>query len=86
MSDLNNIRLSFNQKITAVNSKDSLQNLKTEFFGKNGLITSQFKNLGTISQDKRKEFASDLNNLKNDLNDQLEKKLLDLEKIGRAHV
>ena len=79
MSDLNNIRLSFNQKITAVNSKDSLQNLKTEFFGKNGLITSQFKNLGTISQDKRKEFASDLNNLKNDLNDQLEKKLLDLE-------
>ncbi len=81
MSDLNNIRLSFNQKITAVNSKDSLQNLKTEFFGKNGLITSQFKNLGTISQDKRKEFASDLNNLKNDLNDQLEKKLLDLENI-----
>ena len=79
MSDLNNIRLSFNQKITAVNSKDSLQNLKTEFFGKNGLITSQFKNLGTISQDKRKEFASDLNNLKNDLNDQLEKKLLELE-------
>ena len=79
MSDLNNIRLSFNQKITAVNSKDSLQILKTEFFGKNGLITSQFKNLGTISQDKRKEFASDLNNLKNDLNDQLEKKLLDLE-------
>ena len=79
MSDLNNIRLNFNQKITAVNSKDSLQNLKTEFFGKNGLITSQFKNLGTISQDKRKEFASDLNNLKNDLNDQLEKKLLDLE-------
>jgi len=79
MSDLNNIRLSFNQKITAVNSKDSLQNLKTEFFGKNGLITSQFKNLGTISQDKRKEFASDLNNLKNDLNNQLEKKLLDLE-------
>ena len=79
MSDLNNIRLSFNQKIIAVNSKDSLQILKTEFFGKNGLITSQFKNLGTISQDKRKEFASDLNNLKNDLNDQLEKKLLDLE-------
>ena len=45
MSDLNNIRLSFKQKIIAVNSKDSLQILKTEFFGKNGLITSQFKNL-----------------------------------------
>jgi phenylalanyl-tRNA synthetase alpha chain len=80
MSDLNNIRLSFNQKITAVNSKDSLQILKTEFFGKNGLITSQFKNLATIPQDKRKEFASDLNNLKNDLNDQLEKKQLDLNR------
>ena len=45
MSDLEKINSIFNAKIDSVKSKDELQNLKTEFFGKNGQITNQFKNL-----------------------------------------
>ncbi|MDC0426683.1 phenylalanine--tRNA ligase subunit alpha [Pelagibacteraceae bacterium] len=79
MSDLDIINSSFEKKIKSVKSKEELQNLKTEFFGKSGQITNQFKNLGTIAADKRKEFASSLNKLKDNLTKQLDNKFLELE-------
>ena len=79
MSDLENINSSFEKKIKSLKSKEELQSLKTEFFGKSGQITNQFKNLGTISVDKRKEFASSLNKLKDNLATQLDNKFYELE-------
>ena len=79
MSDLDNINSSFEQKIKSVKSKEELQILKTEFFGKSGEITNQFKSLTSVEADKRKEFASSLNKTKDSLTSQLEKKLLELE-------
>ena len=61
MSDLDKINSIFNAKIDSVKTKEDLQNLKTEFFGKNGQITQQFKTLGNLEPEKRKEFASSLN-------------------------
>ena len=81
MSNLDNINSSFEQKIKSLKSKEELQILKTEFFGKNGQITNQFKSLGTISADQRKEFASSLNKLKDNLTAQLENKFLELETL-----
>ena len=81
MSDLKNITSNFYKKISSVKSKEDLQSLKTEFFGKSGEVTSQFKSLGTISEDKRKEFASSLNKLKDELTNELEKKFIEFEKI-----
>jgi len=81
MSDLDNINSSFEQKIKSVKSKDELQILKTEYFGKNGQITNQFKNLGSITADKRKDFASSLNKLKDRLNTQLDNRFLELETL-----
>ena len=52
MSDLDNISSNFEQKIRSVKSKEELQNFKTEFFGKNGKITLQFKNLGSYEATK----------------------------------
>ena len=66
MSDLDKISSVFNAKIDSVKTKDDLQNIKTEFFGKNGQITQQFKSLGSLDQEKRKEFASNLNKIKDD--------------------
>ena len=54
MSDLDKINSIFNAKIDSIRSKDELQNLKTEFFGKNGQITNQFKNLGSLPAEKKK--------------------------------
>ena len=79
MGDLDNISSNFKQKIDSVKSKEELQNLKTEFFGKSGKITLQFKSLASIEADKRKNFASSLNTLKDSLSSQLEKKFLKLE-------
>ena len=81
MSDLDNINSSFEKKIKSVVSKEELQILKTEYFGKNGQITNQFKNLGTITVDKKKEFASSLNKLKDNLTSQINSKFLDLETL-----
>jgi phenylalanyl-tRNA synthetase alpha chain len=79
MSDLEKISSIFNAKIDSVKSKDELQNIKTEFFGKNGQITSQFKSLGSLEPEKRKEFASNLNKIKDDITNQLEQKILEIE-------
>ena len=81
MSDLDNINSSFKKKIESLKSKEELQSLKTEFFGKNGQITNQFKNLATITTDKRKEFASTLNKIKENLTIQLDSKFLELETL-----
>ena len=58
MSDLIKINSDFNEKINSIKSKEELQNLKTEFFGKNGKITNQFKNLGSLPSNKKKEVPS----------------------------
>jgi phenylalanyl-tRNA synthetase alpha chain len=79
MSNLDKISSVFNAKINTVKTKEELQNIKTEFFGKSGQITSQFKTLGSLEPDKRKEFASNLNKIKEDLTNQLEQKILEIE-------
>ena len=79
MSDLDKINSIFNAKIDSVKNKEDLQNLKSEFFGKNGEITKQFKNLGSLDPEKRKDFASNLNKIKDDLTHQLEQKNIEIE-------
>ena len=79
MSDLDKINSIFNAKIDSVKTKEDLQNIKTEFFGKNGKITQQFKNLGSLEPDKRKDFASNLNKIKDDLSNQIEQKSSEIE-------
>ena len=79
MSDLHKINSIFNAKIDSVKTREDLQNIKTEFFGKNGQITMQFKVLGSLDPEKRKEFASDLNKIKEDLTNQIEQKSFELE-------
>ena len=49
MSDLEKISSIFNAKIDSVKTKEDLQIIKTEFFGKNGQITNQFKTLGSFN-------------------------------------
>ena len=64
MSELDKININFNEKYKNVKTKEDLQNLKSEFFGKNGIITSQFKSLNSLSPDKKKDLASTLNQIK----------------------
>ena len=79
MSDLDKISSLFNAKIDSVKTKDDLQIIKTEFFGKNGQITQQFKSLGSLEPEERKELASNLNKIKDDLLKQLDQKNIEIE-------
>ena len=81
MSDLDKINSIFNAKIDSIKTKEELQNLKTEFFGKNGQITTNFKTLGSLDPEKRKEFASNLNKIKEDLTNQIEQKNYEIENL-----
>ena len=66
MSDLKNIREKYHTKLNGNVSLDEINQIKTELFGKNGLISSQFKNIGSIPEAERKKFASDLNLIKDE--------------------
>ena len=79
MSDLEKINSIFNAKINSVKTQEDLQNIKTDFFGKNGQITQQFKTLGSLNPEERKKFASNLNKIKEDLTAQIEQKNLEIE-------
>ena len=57
MSDLEKINSIFNARVDSVKTKEDLQNLKTEFFGKNGQITQKFKNFGNLDPDKKKRIC-----------------------------
>ena len=81
MSDLEKINSIFNAKINSVKTKEELQNIKTEFFGKNGQITQQFKTLGSLKPEQRKEFASKLNKIKDDISNLIEQKNFEIENL-----
>ena len=81
MSDLNNILSSFESKFSSIKNKDDLQNLKSEFFGKNGSISLQFKKMGSLNPEERKNFAKELNTIKDQLTSKIEKKFKDFENL-----
>jgi len=48
-------------------------------FGKNGLISSEFKKIGNITESEKKKFATDLNIIKNELQDLINFKITEIE-------
>ena len=80
MSELDKIHSNFNDKFKNVKTKEDLQNLKSEFFGKNGIINNQFKTLGTLKPEEKKDFASSLNKIKEELVKSIDQKFIEFEK------
>ncbi len=79
MSDLKNIKEKYGAKLNNGLSIEEINQIKTELFGKNGLISSQFKNIGSIPEPDRKKFASDLNQIKDGLQNLITNKIDELE-------
>ena len=79
MSDLKNIHEEYTTKLKEKLSLDQINQIKSELFGKNGLISSQFKTLGSLDENKRKQFASELNKIKDELQNTISEKLKELE-------
>ena len=69
------------QKVLQAKDKSELQNLKTEFLGKNSQINQEFKKLGSLPEDERKVRASSLNNEKQKITETINSRFKELEKL-----
>ena len=79
MDDLKKILFENEGKIKNIHSKNELDSLKTVLFGKSGKINQLFKKLSELENDEKKEFASKLNNLKNQISNLIDKKYSEIE-------
>ena len=66
MSDLKKIKDEFLSKLKNKLDITEINKIKSDLFGKNGLVSLQFKKIGSIAETERKQFASDLNIIKKD--------------------
>ena len=67
MSDIKKIKDEYLVKINNNHDLDNLNQIKSELFGKNGIIALEFKKIGSISANEKKQFASNLNLIKDEL-------------------
>ena len=79
MSDLKKIKEEFLSKLEKKLNLLEINEIKSDFFGKNGFISLQFKKIGTIPEVERKKFASDLNVLKDELQNLINSKINQIE-------
>ena len=79
MSDLKKIRDEFILKLKSKLDLLEINQIKSDLFGKNGLVSSQFKKIGSIAESERKKFASDLNAIKDELQDIINLKIDEVE-------
>ena len=69
------------QKISQAKDKLELQNIKSQFLGKNSQINQEFKKLGSLSEEEKKIKASSLNNEKQKITEAINKRFKELEKL-----
>ena len=81
MSDIKKIKEEFINKLKQDLDLNSVNQIKTDLFGKNGKISNEFKKLGSIAVEQRKKFASELNSIKDEIQTAISKKIQDLEII-----
>ena len=79
MPDLKKIKDEFLLKLKNKLNLSEINQIKSDLFGKNGLVSSQFKKIGSIAETERKQFASDLNIIKDELQDLINSKINDIE-------
>ena len=79
MSDLKKIKDEFLIKLKGKLNLSEVNQIKTDLFGKNGIISSQFKKIRSIAETERKKFASDLNIIKDELQKLIETKINEIQ-------
>ena len=79
MSDLKKIKDVFLLKLQKKLSLSEINEIKSYLFGKSGLISSEFKKIGSVAENERKKFASDLNLIKNELQNLINSKIDEIQ-------
>ena len=79
MLDLKKIKDEFKLKLGKKLNLSEINQIKSDLFGKNGQITLEFKNIGKIAEAERKNFASELNLVKGELQNLINIKVREIE-------
>ena len=79
MSDIKKIKDDYINKLDKNLDLNNVNQIKTDLFGKNGLISKEFQKLASIPVEERKQFAADLNFVKNELQNVILNKIKDIE-------
>ena len=79
MSDIKKIKDEYLVKLSGDLNLESVNHIKTELFGKNGVISNSFKKLGSMQSEERKKFASELNFIKDELQEKINNKIQEIE-------
>ena len=99
--DLEKIKIEYLSKIDSLTTDDQYEQIRIEIFGRNGKINDLFSKIKDISPEARKQYGSDLNQLKTELEqvlnnkfikkpdklktDKLKSNIFGLPKIGHLH-
>jgi Phenylalanyl-tRNA synthetase alpha subunit len=81
MSDLKKIKDEFFSKLKGKLNLSEINQIKSDLFGKSGLISSQFKKIASIPEKERKKFASDLNIIKDELQQLINYKINEIQNL-----
>ena len=79
MSEIKKIKEQYLSKFNEILDQNKLNTIKTELFGKNGIISTKFKQLGSINEKERKTYATELNLLKDELQELITKKTEEIQ-------
>lgn len=72
--NLDQILKTYQDKISDITSDQELEKVRIELFGRNGLINDLFAKIKDINPENRKQYGSDLNSLKSNLEEIFENK------------
>ncbi len=74
LNDIQSINSTAREEIKQAGSLKEIQDLKVKFLGKKGVLTSKLKSLGSLPKEERREHGRLLNECKNVIQEELNKK------------
>ena len=81
MENFDQIELDLLNKLKNINDRSSLDLFKTEVFGKKGSITELFKKIVSLDQNKKKDYAAKLNELKQKLEKTIKTRFIEFDQV-----
>ncbi len=79
MEELEILKESAKDRIKNVKSLEKAEKIRVELFGKNGIVTLRFKDIGKIAPEKRAEFGKKMNEFKSEIESFLLEKIKELK-------
>ena len=81
MSDFEKLKNELKDKLSRAQNSKEVENIRVGIFGKNGFINSEFKKLGSLTEEEKKKVASEINKAKQELTKLFGEKSLKLTDI-----